>query len=300
METITENKKFGLNRGNLKMIALFCMTIDHIGYVLVESWILKLNEESILYFGASLLDLVLRLIGRIAFPIFCFFIAEGFIYTRNVYKYAGRLLLLAILSEVPFDLAVTKKVFDLGYQNVFFTLLTGLLLIYILDRLFKLVDKKALKYVLAAIISVAAFIFVEFIHTDYGGVGVLSIALIYLVGREELKFAAVLNVIGLLVNFVYEGKYNLFNIIFTICIIAMFTFLILLSKKMPNINSRRMFASCSALSEMTLFEASAFVNVGLMILYNGKKGKNIGWLFYFFYPVHLAILFGIGKLLKLY
>lgn len=77
-------------------------------------------------------DRVIRKIGRPAFPVFCFFIVEGFCHTRNVKNYAVRLGIFALISEVPFDLAIFGTPFHWGHQNVFFTLFLGLLLIWYL------------------------------------------------------------------------------------------------------------------------------------------------------------------------
>ena len=98
-------KRAGLSAMTLKYIAMATMLVDHMGYVLFP-WILWL-----------------RCVGRIAFPIFAFQIAEGCIRTHDRRRYALRLLLFAVLTEVPFDLAFNGQVLYLGYQNVLWTLL---------------------------------------------------------------------------------------------------------------------------------------------------------------------------------
>ena len=107
---------FGLSSFALKCIALITMIIDHVG--------------AILYPEAR----VLRIIGRIAFPIYAFLVAEGFYHTKNVKKYMLRLLLFALVSEIPFDLALTGQILEFGHQNVFFTLFAGLLLMELYSR----------------------------------------------------------------------------------------------------------------------------------------------------------------------
>ena len=96
-------KRAGLSAMTLKYIAMATMLVDHMGYVLFP-WILWL-----------------RCVGRIAFPIFAFQIAEGCIRTHDRRRYALRLLLFAVLTEVPFDLAFNGQVLYLGYQDVLWT-----------------------------------------------------------------------------------------------------------------------------------------------------------------------------------
>ena len=73
---------------------------------------------------------VMRFIGRIGFPVFCFLLIEGFLHTSSKKKYATRLFLFALVSEFPFDYALFNTPFAPGYQNVFFTLFLGLLTIW--------------------------------------------------------------------------------------------------------------------------------------------------------------------------
>ena len=87
-------KRAGLSAMTLKYIAMATMLVDHMGYVLFP-WILWL-----------------RCVGRIAFPIFAFQIAEGCIRTHDRRRYALRLLLFAVLTEVPFDLAFSGRPLD--------------------------------------------------------------------------------------------------------------------------------------------------------------------------------------------
>jgi len=116
--------KFGLRADVLKWIALFAMLIDHIAFAFVRT--------------DTLPGVFMHGIGRITMPVMCFFIAEGFAHSRNVKKYALRLLLFALVSQVPYTFLQTGQLFPrydtlpdlLGSLNVLFTLLFGLLALW--------------------------------------------------------------------------------------------------------------------------------------------------------------------------
>lgn len=145
---------YTLTGSSLKIIALFAMLLDHIGAILFPQFIL------------------LRIIGRIAFPIFCFLLIEGFIHTHNSRKYASRLLIFALISEVPFDLAITHRAFYLDHQNIFFTLFIGLLVLIGIRRYSN--------HVLMQILIIwTGCLFARILKVDYNLLGVLMIVLFY-------------------------------------------------------------------------------------------------------------------------
>ncbi|MDI9498722.1 MAG: TraX family protein [Bacillota bacterium] len=182
----------GISGQGLKWIAIGAMFIDHIGAMILEPWLrrqgvrfyggFQLNEAARAAMGPFLnayyLDLVLRLIGRLAFPIFCFLIIEGFRHTSNARRYALRLAVFALISELPFNLALRGRLWAPRYQNVFFTLLLGLLLIMALDR-FGLNWRS----LVAAILCLGA---ARHGRTDYGAFGVALIAVLYLLRRRRV------------------------------------------------------------------------------------------------------------------
>lgn len=165
-------RRRSLSGSALKGLALVSMTIDHAAAALLNRGLFAAG----FYPGAWLtLYWVCRGIGRLAFPIYCFLLAEGFTHTSSRRAYAGRLALFALLSELPFDLALYGRPVYLGYQNVFFTLLLGLLALCALGSGSALLRWAGpLGCVLAA----------EALHTDYGGFGVLLILVLYL-GRSS-------------------------------------------------------------------------------------------------------------------
>ena len=123
----------------------------------------------------------LRCIGRLAFPIFCFLIAEGCVYTRDRRKYALRLLAFALLSEVPFDLMVGGTVWYPYSQNVLWTLLAGALICWCVD--WALRKKTPAAFLLTGAAVAAAFCLLELAGTDYRGWGMLLVVLFYGVRR---------------------------------------------------------------------------------------------------------------------
>ncbi len=159
-----------LNGFHLKLIAACTMFIDHMGHTLFPT------------------VLWLRCIGRLAFPIFCFLIAEGCVYTRDRRKYALRLLAFALLSEVPFDLMVGGTVWYPYSQNVLWTLLAGALICWCVD--WALRKKTPAAFLLTGAAVAAAFCLLELAGTDYGGWGALLVALFYGVRRAPCGTAA--------------------------------------------------------------------------------------------------------------
>ncbi len=124
-------EKKGLLTGNaLKWIAIVTMLIDHVGATLVLQMFYAnpTNDMLAIYY-------LVRSVGRVAFPIFCFLLVEGFCHTRSRGKYLLRLGLFALLAEIPFDLAFNWPeysdlnvfgILEFTSQNVFFTLFFGL------------------------------------------------------------------------------------------------------------------------------------------------------------------------------
>lgn len=142
-------RKKGLSQEALKGIACFTMLLDHIGATMVQGY-------------------ALRIIGRIAFPIFCFLMAEGTFYTKNPRKYGLRLMIGALLSEIPFDLAFRGKL-TWEYQNVMLTLFLGFLTVEIIQRT---------EFDIVKLLAVSGgFALAEWANTDYGGFGVLLVVL---------------------------------------------------------------------------------------------------------------------------
>lgn len=136
----------------LKAIACVSMLIDHIGYSLFP-------------------HIALRLIGRLAFPIYCFLLVEGCCMTRSPRRYGQRLVLGAALSEIPFDILFFGGL-TLSHQSVMLTLLLGFLMIQYMQR--------APHPLLQLPVIIPFFYAARLLHVDYSSRGILLIALFYL------------------------------------------------------------------------------------------------------------------------
>lgn len=175
----------------LKTIACITMLIDHIGASCIEAGILTpgldsgtLSRDTLSAYPLYRLDMVLRFTGRLAFPIFCFLLVEGFVHTHNVKGYLGRLVLFGLLSEVPFDLAFFRTPFDFSAQNVYWTLALGVLAMAGLKHFEKPDGSASWKGLLcAAGCTLAALL----ACTDYNGIGVLIICALYLTRGDRKR-----------------------------------------------------------------------------------------------------------------
>lgn len=181
-----------LSGTTLKWIAVISMLIDHTAEVLINH-------------NAALTDpiwaqiyVLMRGIGRIAFPIYAFLLVEGFLHTRDVKKYLVRMLTFAVVSEIPFDLAVFHTPFYWGYQNVFFTLFLGLLalagenVVHQSSGMFAGAGLWKQAFVLILCVGTA-----QLINCDYGAFGVFFIILLYMT-RYDKKTQTILGAISLI------------------------------------------------------------------------------------------------------
>ena len=177
-------QKRGLSQEALKLIACVTMLLDHIGAVIV----LKCFQNATSADKGALLELyeMLRMIGRLAFPIYCFLLAEGTAHTRNPRRYGIRLLIAAVLSEIPYDLAIYDAI-TWQHQSVMITLLLGFLMLEVM--------KRCPRFLLRLLVIVPFAWLALWMNTDYGFDGILVIALFAL--TRQLPHRAVWQFFGL-------------------------------------------------------------------------------------------------------
>ncbi len=177
---------FTISGAGLKVLALLSMTLDHFAVIIIHNG--KLYGYVPEYYqmaistpvGQRWLSLygIFRIIGRLSFPIFSFLLVEGFIRSSDFWKYFLRVLCMALLAEVPFDLAFFNETYNFSSQNVGWTLAIGLLTMYAM-RYFR--NQLPLKWLSIAVGAAIA----EFLHFEYGSLAVISMALMYLFRKEK-------------------------------------------------------------------------------------------------------------------
>lgn len=256
--------KRGLDGTQLKWIALVTMLIDHIGAAVVERLLTETSPAWLMtvYF-------VLRIIGRLAFPIYCFLLTEGFAHTGSRPKYLVRLAVFALVAEVPFDLATQNTWFYPGYQNVFFTLALGLAAIWGLERFAGRLPLQLLSVVVA---GAAAFL----LQTDYGFFGVGLICVFYLFRQSPRRGWAV--AAWMLVG------------------MPLYTMTQYIGMELPAGLPVWVLAVDAVLN--SAIEWPGLFSLLWIRRYNGQRGGGMPkYFFYIFYPAHLLVLWGIASLL---
>ena len=324
-------KKKGLNAASIKIIAMACMFLDHFAASIFQGFILSHRLSSGLSFADSLVIydrafsspegvvyLVMRMIGRISFPIYCFFIVEGLMHTRNRLKYLMRLLIFAVISEVPFDVAIFGTVFYHLYQNVIITHAIGLAMIWGIDELFK----ADLKKVHDILLKIAACIFAPFVLAGLTMRILLSVFYDMVESTDNPQsfvstvfvtfwvFFVLALIIFICFIHVKRGKEaaSKVSIVFALagaaCLLAdqsdilgsmsdygalgIITILIIYWLRERKIRSVVM--SCLFLAVSSVSEIPCFLSLPILANYNGERGKGSKYIYYVFYPAHLLIL----------
>ncbi|MBE6116247.1 MAG: TraX protein [Erysipelotrichaceae bacterium] len=162
----------------LKTIALIAMLIDHIA-----AFFLQDSSNIILRIGTKQLTnySLMRIIGRIAFPIYCFLLVEGFVHTKNRKDYGLRLFLFALISEIPWNLAHSGSVLY-PKQNVFFTLLFGYLGMCSINKL----EETEYRDTVSVVELLALLLCSIVCNADYGCKGFAFILMLYVLRKKAL------------------------------------------------------------------------------------------------------------------
>ena len=174
----TKQTGFEITGTDLKFIAVITMLIDHMGVALVANMI-RQGIEPFSFIAATDLYHVMRYIGRMAFPIYCYMLVEGFLHTRNIKKYGLRLLLVALISEIPFNLVSRSTLFTFERNNVLWELLVGLIVLYVTSEIEKKPINTKLIYVSKILVLLAGMLFAYLTNLDYGPGGICCIAVMY-------------------------------------------------------------------------------------------------------------------------
>lgn len=242
-----------LNKVWLQIIAALAMTLDHITWVIFPGY------------STEILPLIFHILGRIAFPIFAFFIAEGYFYTRNKTKYIIRILIFSLISHVPYMLAsITFQKYGwlslipfatgngierfLNQGSVLFSYFVGLLMLVVND------SKKLKSYQKALIV----------------------------VGLCILSFPCDWSCIGSLVVLSIGSNRNqpVKQIIWSLIWVFMYGLVYFISLD-------KLYG---------LIQIGVVLAIPLLMLYNGKKSNNavinriMKWFLYLYYPLHLLVL----------
>ena len=243
----------------LKLIALVAMLTDHIAHVLVTHKLLDpvIGARCVYWLRTGMLAF-----GRMAFPVFAWFLAEGCRHTSDKRRYLLRLLLFALISEAPFRLCFGYNWF--GCLNVIFTMLFAASAIFSGQWLS---DRFSLNWLFLPP-ALAAILLGWFLKSDYGGWGAALAILLYCMPRKDLRIAA----LGLWCVIFYLG--------------------------VRSFNGKTFGWLTPNAPGYLLFFAGGMLAVLLLTFYNGKRGRSGKWLFYWFYPLHLLAIFGVSCLLK--
>ncbi len=167
----------------LKLLAMLTMLIDHTSHcILIEIPFFTKAFLTLGGYGISVYH-ICRMLGRIAFPLFCFLIVEGFIHTKSRMKYGIRLFIFALLSELPWNLANSGALLYYS-QNVMFTLLFGYLALCAIENF----ENEKIKQLFALILL---FIACTLLNLDYGVKGLGLILIIYLLREKPVPQAII-------------------------------------------------------------------------------------------------------------
>lgn len=189
-------KTKGLSTGMLKTLAVLFMLLDHIGMIFFEVPS-PLGGTNL----GDTLDVPLRAVGRMAFPLFLFCLTEGYKYTHDKLKYAKRLFIFAVISEIPYDFGNYGTFFDLENNNVIWTMFIIIVMYICLDKVKekgKLQNEKGVTFAYSLLIVCGCSLVAFFGHVDYGVPAICAAFAMYLIQNRTIAYASAIAFLSIL------------------------------------------------------------------------------------------------------
>ena len=247
---MTSRKPFEPSGTTLHLLAMALMLCDHL-------WATILSDYQWLTW-----------LGRLAFPIFAFLLVEGYFHTGNLRRYAARLLLFAVISEIPFNLMTGGSLLYPYHQNIMWTLLMGLGAVHLNETARR--SGKPLRRILTAVLSILVGYLLGFLTmTDYFGAGVLTPLIFYFFRKRTWWCFA-----GQFAALYYLNVEILSGLFFEVTFLGL---------------------------EWTVVQQGLALFALIPIwLYRGRQGyhsKPFQYACYAFYPAHMLLLYLIGTYL---
>lgn len=278
-------RKLSLSNAGLKNIAYLTMLIDHFFAVIFMQMIRQYSAAGYETDMMSRVYSVGRAVGRISFVLFAYLTVEGFVHTRSRIKYMLRLMLFAVVSEVPFDLAFTGQVIEYGSQNIFFTLLVSVFVLTVwewMEKSVRMMQRTGVQRDVYRHMCVAVF------RTMQIGAVLLGCSAVYFL-RTDYKYMGVLLIFTF---YILRNRPFYVKIVPIACVMFLGIWSINLQRYWGIYTTAYLFR----FSMRELYGLFAFVPIAL---YDGTKGRQLPKaVCYGFYPVHLLVLCGIARMMS--
>ena len=240
-----DKKRIGITSFGLHVFAMVFMLLDHL-------WATLLTDQ-----------VWMTYVGRLAFPIFAFMIAEGYFCTQNVKKYMGRLFVFALISEIPFNFVMGGNWLYPYHQNVLWTFLIAIICMVGIDRIKNSRKNIILKIILVFLIVFGGWFIGTITFVDYFGMGVLTVLTFYAFHKKRwldyLAQVIILYYINVELLGGYYFEFNLFGVTWEV-----------------------------------VRQGLALLALPIIWMYTGERGYYKKWWQYFcyaFYPMHLLVLY---------
>lgn len=185
-----------LTTTSLRIIAMVTMFIDHFAFIIIRNGILY-GYDDVTFRAAIATDvgkawygfyIICRMIGRVSFPLFCFLLVEGVLRSKNILKYFLRLLGLAIISEIPFNLMYSASFFDINHQNVVIGLLISALMLWGIQKTYKFPAIQTLFIAVATALTIIT-------RCDYSYETIIITLIIYFCRTERMYRSVILAIV---------------------------------------------------------------------------------------------------------
>lgn len=204
----------GRDAASIRKWAFFFLTVGTVGQCILQNRLLMLDQvtmeelaaamdQSPLVYGLFTVALICMFMAPCAAPLFCFLLVEGFQRTSSYEKYLLRVGAAALITEIPYNLAMGGKLLDLGSRNPVFGMFICLIMLYFFNRY---AEKGLMNLLMKALIAAAAFLWCRMLGIDQGSCLVILVGFLWMV-RDKSNVRSMFAFCGAMVCTLFNMYY---------------------------------------------------------------------------------------------